>query len=183
MFIDLSKGPEDYRKQADRALFEASRSITDTSWQTVESAETEVAECCDESYICIAWVEKDELLGWAGLRPMYGNITWELHPIIVKPGFQGRKIGTKLLTEIENRAEQRGILNIVLGTDDELGKTSLSKVDLYNSDIFLEIKNIRNLDNHPYEFYQKNGYRIIGIIPDANGINKPDILMGKRLGK
>ena len=42
---------------------------------------------------------------------------------------------------------------------------------------------IRNLRRHPYEFYQKLGYVIIGAIPDANGFGKPDILMAKRISR
>ncbi len=112
---------------------------------------------------------------------MYGKVTWELHPIIVKSNLQRKGIGSKLLSEIERIAKERNILNIILGTDDELGKTSLSKKDLYASDLLSETKNIKNLDNHPLEFYQKNGYRIIGVIPDASGFGMPDIIMGKRI--
>ena len=42
---------------------------------------------------------------------------------------------------------------------------------------------IRNLNNHPYEFYQKVGFTIVGVIPDANGFGKPDIMMAKRVGE
>jgi len=35
------------------------------------------------------------------------------------------------------------------------------------------------LKQHPYEFYQKQGFVIIGVMPDANGIGKLDILMTK----
>jgi aminoglycoside 6'-N-acetyltransferase I len=37
------------------------------------------------------------------------------------------------------------------------------------------------LRGHPYEFYQKMGFAIVGVMPDANGIGKPDIYMAKRL--
>ncbi len=40
---------------------------------------------------------------------------------------------------------------IYLGTDDEDGKTSLSEGDLFE-DTYEKIKNIRNLDRHPYAF-------------------------------
>jgi aminoglycoside 6'-N-acetyltransferase I len=59
--------------------------------------------------------------------------------------------------------------------------TSLSGVDLY-SNIWEKIASIRNLKRHPYEFYQKQGYLIVGVIPDANGAGKPDIILSKRLG-
>ncbi len=31
------------------------------------------------------------------------------------------------------------------------------------------------------EFYQKVGYTVVGVVPDANGLGKPDILMAKRI--
>ncbi|EPU1074472.1 aminoglycoside N-acetyltransferase AAC(6')-Ia, partial [Klebsiella pneumoniae] len=40
---------------------------------------------------------------------------------------------------------------------------------------------IKNIKNHPYEFYQKCGYSIVGVIPDANGKRKPDIWMWKKI--
>ena len=181
MFINLSSSSNDIKKQAAKILFEASKSVTNSSWNTIEAAEIEVLKCCNEEYIAIDYIQNDKLVGWIGLRPLYDNFTWELHPIMVKPELQKQKIGTRLLNEIERIAKKRNILNIILGTDDEFGKTSLSKIDLYTSNIFHEIENIKNLDNHPFEFYKKNGYKIIGVVPDANGLNKPDILMGKRL--
>ncbi len=40
-----------------------------------------------------------------------------------------------------------------------------------------------NHTDHPVTFYQKLGYRLIGVMPDANGIGKPDLIMGKRILK
>lgn len=180
IFINLSKASKKYKKQAAIVLFEASKSITLDSWKTIKSCKKEVKECCDKKHITCGLVENNELIGWVGLRPMY-NVTWELHPIMVKPSHQGKRIGSRLLDEIEKIAREKNILNIILGTDDELGQTSLSGKDLYHLDLYDEIINIRNLKNHPFEFYQKNGYKIIGVIPDASGKSKHDILMGKQL--
>jgi len=181
-FIQLARSSDTIREQAAEILFEASKALFTAAWPDMKSACREVEECCDSDYICIGLAEEEALLGWAGLRPLYEQITWELHPLMVAPSHQGRGIGSALLREIERIAGDRGILNIFLGTDDEGGLTSLSGTDLYRADLFEEIKNIRNLGRHPYEFYQKNGYRIVGVVPDASGIGKPDILMCKRLG-
>ncbi len=180
-FIHLGREAGSIREQAALILFEASRQLFTTAWPDMESTRKEVGECCNAEYICIGLAQGDTLLGWAGLRPLYDQITWELHPLMVAPSRHGRGIGSALLREIERIARERGVLNIFLGTDDEAGLTSLSGTDLYRKDLFEEIKNINNIGHHPFEFYQKNGYRIVGAVPDANGIGKPDILMCKRL--
>ena len=77
--------------------------------------------------------------------------------------------------------QTRGGSTIWLGTDDENNQTSLGGIDLYPN-VLDHLANIRNLNNHPYEFYLKVGFVIVGVIPDANGPGKPDIMMAKRLG-
>ena len=69
---------------------------------------------------------------------------------------------------------------IYLGSDDESGMTSLHGVDLYDN-TFDKLVNIQSVGGHPYMFYEKLEYKIIGVFPDANGIGKPDILMAKRI--
>ena len=76
--------------------------------------------------------------------------------------------------------EKQGGINIFLGTDDEDYMTSLAGTDLYPN-VAEHIINIKNLRKHPYEFYKKMGYMIVGVIPDANGFGKPDIWMAKRI--
>jgi len=181
MFIDISKSDKSFKRQAAAILYAASKTISPDSWPSFKSAMKEVTECCRREYICIGLAEDDELLAWAGLRPLYEKITWELHPLMVMPSRQRTGLGSTLLREIERIALKRQVLNIFLGTDDELGLTSLSRKDLYDHDLFEEIRHIENFGKHPFEFYIKNGYRIIGVVPDASGIGKPDILMCKRL--
>lgn len=84
------------------------------------------------------------------------------------------------MAALEEEVYKQGGIIIYLGTDDEDGKTSLSEGDLFE-DTYEKIKNIRNLDRHPYAFYEKQGYKIVGVFPDANGFGKPDIWMAKRI--
>jgi aminoglycoside 6'-N-acetyltransferase I len=85
-----------------------------------------------------------------------------------------------LVEDFEEQVRLKGGLTITLGTDDDDNMTSLSGVDLYEN-LWEKIRDIRKLKNHPYEFYQKLGYVITGVVPDANGRGKPDILMAKRV--
>ena len=84
------------------------------------------------------------------------------------------------MEDFEVQVRSKGGLTITLGTDDEDGMTSLANTDLYEN-LWEKIRDIRNLKGHPFEFYQKIGYIISGIVPDANGPGKPDILMAKRV--
>ena len=68
----------------------------------------------------------------------------------------------------------------MLGTDDERGETSLADVELYPNPLD-HLQKLENPGGHPYEFYQKVGYAVVGVIPDANGFGKPDIFMAKRI--
>jgi aminoglycoside 6'-N-acetyltransferase I len=100
---------------------------------------------------------------------------------VVKPERQGQGIGTRLVYDFEEQVKARGGLTIQLGSDDVDNMTSLSNSDLY-TDTWTKIRNIQNFKNHPYEFYQKLGYTIVGVLPDANGRGKPDIYLAKRVG-
>ena len=142
----------------------------------------EVKECVEKPNICIGIKTVDELIGWAGIRQMYEK-TWELHPMVIKKEYQGKGYGRLLLTEIERMASLKEIIGLVAGSDDETNSTSLSEREINGGNIFDEIKNIKNYRNHPFEFYRKCGYTIVGVIPNANGQNKPDIWLWKDIRK
>jgi len=79
---------------------------------------------------------------------------------------------------LEGRVKERGGLTITLGTDDVTGQITLAEINLFPH-VWEHVTHIKNLSRHPYEFYQKRGYVIVGVMPDANGLGKPDILMAK----
>ena len=180
--IDLSPKQTDLVPQVAALLVEAFRENWPNAWPTLDEALEEVRECCQEGWISrVALSEEGGVLGWIGGRPEYDGNVWELHPLVVSSDAQGQGIGRALVQDFEREVQKRGALTIMLGSDDENNMTSLGGVDLY-PDIGSHVKRIRNLRGHPYEFYQKLGFVIVGVIPDANGWGKPDILMAKRVG-
>ena len=140
----------------------------------------EMADILDDTRVAVMAVEKGHLIGFAGGIPQYGVTGWELHPLVVNEAFRNKGIGSQLVYALEKEIAIHGGIIIYLGADDEFGKTTLFGTDLFH-DTFKKIQSIKNLAHHPYEFYQKIGYKIIGVIPDANGRGKPDIWMAKRI--
>lgn len=171
---------EAIKHQMAQLLVDAFREHWDDAWETFEDGLKEVEEMCEAERICLVAVDDDKLLGMIGGIPQYDGNVWELHPLAVQPGLQGKGIGRALVLEFEEQVKQRGGLMITLGSDDQDEMTSLANVNLYEN-LWDKIKNIQNLKGHPYEFYQKMGYVITGVVPDANGLGKPDIMMSKRV--
>lgn len=151
------------------------------SWPDIPSALAEVEKSFKEQRISRVAIDDDvRALGWIGGIEQYNGHVWELHPLVVKPSEQGRGIGAALVADFERCVLACGGEMVMLGADDETNATSLGGVDLY-PDVTQHIRNIKNLNNHQFEFYQKQNYVIVGVIPDANGFGNPDILMAKRL--
>lgn len=151
------------------------------AWPDQDSARAEVhASFASGHKSRIALDEHDSVAGWIGAIEEYSGNAWELHPLVVRHDLRGQGIGRALVADLEELLCDVGASTLFLGTDDEFGQTSLSGVDLYPN-VYAHIAAIRNLDRHPYEFYQRQGFVITGIIPDANGPGKPDILMAKQL--
>ena len=170
-------------QQAAQLMVDAFREHWPNAWPTLADGLEEIHELFEDERIFRAMLdEKENLLGIIGGMPHYDGHVWELHPLAVQPSMQGNGIGKALVEDFEEQVRTRGGLTITLGSDDEDNMTSLSNVDLHENP-WEKIQNIRNLKGHPYEFYQKMGFVITGIVPDANGIGKPDILMSKRVSK
>ena len=151
------------------------------AWPTLDEARTEVHESFAPGRLSRVALDDDgAVLGWIGGISGYDGLVWELHPLAVQPRLHRRGVGRALVADLEARVRERGGLTLTVGTDDEDNMTSLAGIDLYPN-IWEHIANIRNLRGHPYEFYQRCGFVISGVVPDANGPGKPDILMAKRI--
>ena len=179
--LSLSADNDHLIQQAAQLLVDAFCAHWPDAWPTLEEGLKEIHEMLESERICrIAVDEQGSLLGIIGGIPGYDGLVWELHPLAVQPSLQRQGIGHALVDDFEEQVRSRGALTINLGSDDEDGMTSLSNINLYEN-LWEKIRDIRNIKNHPYEFYQKLGFVITGVVPDANGIGKPDILMAKRV--
>jgi aminoglycoside 6'-N-acetyltransferase I len=179
--VDLRADDEAAIGQVARLLVEDFATDFPGSWPDLESALEEVRESFAAGHISrIAQDEDGRVLGWIGGISEYQGHVWELHPLVVRISHRGQGIGRALVADLEERVKERGALTIILGTDDLFEQTSLSGITLFPH-VLDHLAHIKNLKHHPYEFYEKQGYVIVGVMPDANGLGKPDILMAKSL--
>ncbi len=179
--ITLSPDDEGAIEQVAALLIEGFKAHVPHAWPHMADALEEVRESFGEDRISrIALDRNGEIVGWIGGLSLYDGNVWEIHPLVVKPNQQGGGIGRQLVHDFEDLVRERGGLTIWVGTDDEDDMTTLAGVDLYPN-LLEHLARIRNLRRHPYEFYQKLGFVLAGVMPDANGYGKPDIFLAKRV--
>ncbi len=179
--VDLISLGAPGRQQAAEILVAAFKTDYPEAWPSLADGLAEVEEALGAERISRAAVaDNDRLLGWIGGISGYDGHAWELHPLAVAPEFQGRGIGTALVRDLEEQVRARGAITLHLGSDDETNTTSLGGEDLY-PDVLGKLAAMRNLRRHPVTFYQKLGFVVIGVLPDANGFGRPDIFMAKRI--
>jgi aminoglycoside 6'-N-acetyltransferase I len=149
--------------------------------ETLAAARNEVRELLAPDHLCLAAFDGEQVLGWVGAIPQY-DFAWELHPLVVRADARGRGIGQALVAALEARVAALGALTLYLGTDDDgdAPGTSVGGVDLF-PDPLAHAARLEVID-HPAAFYRRLGYVVVGLIPDANGPGKPDVLMAKRVG-
>lgn len=178
---DLRPSDEGAIRQVAALLMAGFAEQAPDAWPDLQSALAEVRESFGEGRISRVAMEADgTVAGWIGGIATYDGSVWELHPLVVAPERQGRGIGRALVADFERATRARGGLTVFLGTDDENNMTTLAGTDLFPN-VLAHLAAIKNLRRHPFEFYQKLGYVVVGAIPDANGLGKPDILMAKSL--
>ena len=178
MVVDLASQPRPILDAAAQLL--VSEFDAPSGWANMDAAGVEVARVLEDGIARAALLD-DQFVGWVGALPEYQGRVWELHPLVVRREYRGRGIGRSLVVALESEVSARGGLTITLGTDDDGGMTSLAGVDLY-ADVPGFLRDLRDLGRrHPFMFYHRLGFTVTGVMPDANGLGRPDIFMSKRV--
>lgn len=179
--VDASTVPHSHLRMAEMLVAEFSEKWPD-AWPTLVDAVEEINEALEPDRICrVALDSNGDLLGWIGGQDFgYDGLVWELHPLVVDSSSQRQGVGRALVADLEVLVAARGALTLFVGTDDEMNLTTLGGIDIY-PDLPGKLASIENKGNHPFEFYRKCGFHVVGVMPDANGYGKPDIYMAKRV--
>lgn len=172
----------DLRDAGESALHQAARLLLEPEafdWPTMEAALEEVRACTEPGNIARAAVDGESLLGWIGGQDRHEGHVWELHPLVVRRDRQRQGIGRALVEDLEERVRARGAHTVFLGADNDIRvETSTAWSDLYPN-VLERLRDIRSVGDHQYEFYERCGYVIVGVVPDANGFG--NIYMAKRI--
>ena len=151
------------------------------AWPDLPSARAEVQASLSPDHVSrVALDARGHALGWVGGQPLSPPHVWELHPLVVAATARRQGVGRALVADLEDCVRARRGTSVLLGSDDESGMTTLGGVDLY-PDPLTHLAALRDLRGHPFGFYRRCGYAVVGVIPDASGPGKHDILMCKRL--
>jgi aminoglycoside 6'-N-acetyltransferase I len=165
--------------EAARILREA---IRGPSYKQAGEAEAEVARFFgNPDRFAIAAIDGADLIGWVGGVRDYPT-SLQLHPLVVDPPRHRRGVGRKLVAALEAQAVAEGYLAVHLGADDEFGGTNLFEIDAFPDPLATLAMIAPSAQGHAFFFYRRLGFIPVGIIPDANGFGRPDLLLSKRLG-
>ena len=152
------------------------------AWPTYAAAHAEVCAQNDPSYCNLIARTPTEIIGWIGAHPQYNGHAWELHPLVVAPTYQRRGIGRALLNALIPILQSRQVSTLFAWSDDETHSTSMGGVTLY-PDPLTHLVSFMPTTHHAGGFYLCNGFVLSGVIPDANGAGKPDLLFVRTLSQ
>jgi aminoglycoside 6'-N-acetyltransferase I len=157
--------------------FEAAAEHSPAWLPTLDAARELLADAAPKH--ALVALDDERPTGWIAAAHSWSRI-WEIHPLVVGIASQRCGIGRQLVAAVEAIARAHGVLTMILGTSDNTTATSLSDVDLY-IDTGTHLTAATSHRSHPLAFWQRVGYTVVGVIPDAEGAGKPSIQLAKRL--
>jgi putative acetyltransferase len=180
--VSLAELSEEQRELLAAVAYRAARRHAPEWLPDLSAAREEIDEALEPDVFSRVALDAAGIpLGYAAVKHQYGRL-WELHPLVVDPDHQGRGHGRRLVAAIEEIVAERGGLTVWVGTSDETNATSLTGVDLY-ADPMTAIRSLAVHGRHAISFWQRVGYCIVGVAPDAEGHGRPSIHLARRVGQ
>ena len=177
----LGRADEDWIAQVCALLVSSFRELAPTWVPTIDAAREVVVEALEPGMFSRVLLVDGRVAGWVGARHDYGSL-WELHPLVVDRVLRGQGYGRALVEDIERLVAGAEALTILASTSDESNQTSLYGEDLFR-DPLGALRELQVFDReHPLGFWQRMGYTLVGVVPDAEGAGKPSIQLAKRVG-
>ena len=178
--VDLAQCDEQTVEVLATITYEAFQENAPAWLPTIESAREEVLEALTPGRHARVILEGSRPVGWIGV--ITGEHVWEIHPIAVAVASQYKGYGQQLVAHIEEMARSSGALTLFAGTGDEVGTTNLFGHDIYRDPV-AAIADIEATGRNPFEFWLRAGFKIVGLMPDAEGPGKPGIHLAKRIDR
>lgn len=197
-FVPLEALDDEQREALATLTFESARTHTPRWLGDLDAAREEIddalvkigqraVDALHEHAVGRVLVEEDgRLVAWGAVEHSWGGV-WELHPLLVGVADQRKSYGRALVVELERLAAEQGGRTLFLGTSDALGATSIGGVDLYADPrgvlgALAQISTTRP-GGHAYQFWQRCGFVIVGVIPDGDAVGEPSIQLAKRIAR
>lgn len=120
-------------------------------------------------------------VGWASLQWGKGWGCLKVLWLAVAPEVQRCGIGRALLDDAARIGRAQGCVTLTLTTGDdhpERAFTTLGRRDLWGDPLGAAAA-VETTESHPLDFYRTLGFRVCGVLPDANGPGKPEIMLAK----
>ena len=145
------------------------------AWPTVSAAYGTVNEFAQDQHIAFGAFADSSLVGWIGATPSYNGNVWEIQLLGVTPEWQRIGIATALVRILISAVGHVGCHTVCVWCDDETNSTSIGGCNLFPRPLDA-LARLESGPRHAGGFYEHIGFVRCGILPDANGPGKPDIL-------
>jgi aminoglycoside 6'-N-acetyltransferase I len=176
--VDLDARDGDIVERLASITHEAFRENSPDWVPTIDLARDQVLQAAGHGRLGRVLMVQGEPAGWIGL--ITGRYVWEIHPLVVAIEHQSQGFGHLLVDDVAEIAREGGGLTLFAGTSDEVGTTSLFGTDIYTDPVGA-IRDLEVTGRNPVRFWRSAGFKIVGLMPDAEGIGKPSIYLARRL--
>src|ERR1051326_2476174 len=147
---DLDPEAPEEREVCAQLLVEEFRDIAPDAWPSPDKARSTVDECLRDGPVRVACID-GAIVGWIGGHHVFSRV-WELHPLVVARVAQMQGVGRALVADLERIAAAGGAMTLILGSDDEVGLTSLAGIELYPNPLE-HLSRVRNPTGPAGSFY------------------------------